>query len=35
MTELYICKIPSLEEINTKWDYEIAHSGEDKSNWIV
>ena len=31
----YICKVPSLQEMNTKWDYEISHSGEDKSNWII
>ena len=21
--------------MNTKWDYEIAHAGEDKNNWII
>lgn len=31
----YICKIATLEEMNTKWDYEIAHAGEDEENWIV
>jgi len=31
----YICKIASLEEMNAKWDYEIAHAGEDNGNWIV
>ena len=31
----YICKIATLEEMNTKWDYEIALAGEDKENWIV
>ena len=31
----YICKIASLEEMNTKWDYEIAHADEDKENWII
>ena len=31
----YCCKIASLEEMNTKWDYEIAHAGEDKENWII
>ena len=31
----YICKIATLEEMNTKWDYEIAHAGEDRNNWII
>ena len=31
----YICKIASLEEMNTKWDYEIAHAEDDKNNWII
>ena len=31
----YVRKIASLEEMNTKWDYEIAHAGEDKGNWII
>ena len=31
----YICKIASLDEMNTKWDYEIANAGEDKNNWII
>ncbi len=35
MKSNYICKVPSLQEMNTKWDYEIAHSGEDKNNWII
>lgn len=35
MKSVYICKIPSIEEMNTKWDYEIAHSGEDRGNWII
>ena len=30
----YICKIPTIEEIEQKWDYEIAlHS--EKDNWII
>ena len=33
--ENYICKIATLEEMNTKWDYEIACADEDKSNWII
>ena len=31
----YECKIATLEEMNTKWDYEIARAGEDKNNWIT
>lgn len=31
----YCCKIATLEEMNTKWDYEIAHAGEDKESWII
>lgn len=31
----YECKIASVEEMNTKWDYEIAHAGEDKDNWVT
>ncbi|MBR4178634.1 MAG: GNAT family N-acetyltransferase [Bacilli bacterium] len=31
----YICKIPSLEEMNIKWDYEIEHANDDRNNWIV
>lgn len=31
----YACKIASLEEMNIKWDYEIAHAGEDRNNWII
>jgi len=34
-TSEYVCKIASLEEMNTKWDYEIAHAGEDRDNWIT
>ena len=30
----YICKIPTLDEMNTKWDYEIAKATDDKDNWI-
>lgn len=35
MDELFICKIASLQEINKKWEYEIAQSGKGKENWIV
>lgn len=30
----FICKIASLQEMNTKWDYEIAHN-KNKENWII
>ncbi len=35
MKSNYVCKVPSLEEMNIKWDYEIEHSGEDRKNWII
>jgi len=35
MTELFICKIASLQEMNRKWDYEITQNGKNKENWIV
>ncbi len=31
----YVCKIASLKEMNTKWDYEIEHSKDNKNNWII
>jgi len=31
----YECKIATLDEMNEKWDYEIAHAGEDRVNWIT
>ena len=31
----YVCKIASLEEMDNKWDYEIAHAGDDRENWII
>lgn len=31
----YICKIASLEEMNIKWDYEIANHPDSQSNWII
>jgi len=34
MNDRYICKIPSTEEINQKWDYEIEHNTK-KENWIA
>ena len=30
----YICKIASIDEMNTKWDYEIAAAIDDKENWV-
>ncbi len=35
MKQNYICKIPTLEEMNTKWDYEINQNSEHQSNWII
>ncbi len=35
MKDKFICKIPTLEEMNIKWDYEIEQHHEDKSNWII
>lgn len=36
MAEQFLCKIASIEEMNTKWDYEIANNkGKNKGNWIV
>ncbi len=31
----YVCKIATLDEMNTKWDCEIAHAKDDKNNWII
>ncbi len=31
----YICKIATLDEMNTKWDYEIEHSTDDKENMTI
>ena len=35
MAGSFVCKIASAEEMNEKWDYEIAHSGDDRANWLV
>lgn len=35
MKPVYICKIPTIEEMNAKWDYEISHSGDDMGNWVI
>lgn len=35
MSELFICKIASPQEMEIKWEYEIAQSGKDKENGIV
>ena len=35
MAGSYICKIASIQEMNTKWEYEISHSENDKENWII
>ena len=31
----YICKIANIDEMNTKWDYEIDNAIDDKQNWIT
>lgn len=31
----YICKIASLDDMNTKWDYEIDNATDDKENYII
>ena len=35
LNENYICKIPSLDEMEVKWNYEIENAKEDKNNWII
>lgn len=35
MKDNYICIIPSLKEMNRKWDYEIEHNLDDRGNWII
>ena len=35
MKDELICKIPTLEEMNIKWDYEIDCCKNDKNNWII
>lgn len=35
MAELFICKIASLQEIDIKWEYEIAQSRKDRENSII
>ncbi len=31
---MYLCKIPTLEEMHQKWDFEIENAWEGKENWI-
>lgn len=31
----YVCKIASLDEMYTKWNYEIDNATHDKENWII
>ena len=31
----YVCKIATVDEMNTKWDYEIDHATKGKNNWII
>lgn len=35
MDKDYICKIPTYEEMNIKWNHEIEHHKEDKYNWMI
>ncbi len=35
MAELFICKIASPQEMEIKWEYEIAQREKDKESWIV
>ena len=31
----YVCKIANINEMNTKWDYEIENATSDKENYII
>lgn len=31
----YICKIATIDEMNTKWNYEIENAIDDKINWMT
>lgn len=31
----YVCKIATIDEMNTKWDYEIAVAKDDKENFTI
>ena len=31
----YVCKLATLKEMNSKWNYEINHATDDKNNWKV
>lgn len=31
----YVCRKPSIEDMNIKWDYEINNATDDKYNWIT
>lgn len=31
----YICKIATVDEMNSKWNYEIDHATNDKENWAI
>ena len=35
MSKSFLCKIASLAEMNSKWEYEIAQSGKDRENWLI
>lgn len=34
-SEKYICKIASINEMNIKWNFEIANHPDSQSNWII
>ena len=33
--ENFVCKIPTIEEIIRKYDYEINNAKDDRDNWII
>lgn len=35
MKDEYVCKMASLQEMNRKWNYEIAHHPDDRENWVI
>jgi GNAT superfamily N-acetyltransferase len=35
MEDTFICRIATLEDMDRKWEYEIARHAEDPGNWIV
>lgn len=35
MEQGFICKIPTIEEMNRKWDYEISRNEDNRENWVI